>query len=103
MLAYLANQLADRALRLVRAAATDEERGIFLAKRVKPAVGANGGARNVARGLPAADGGCEAANFFRRIGHLVDMGEVDPGEELQEIERKVGRRSGQDHRHDRKV
>ena len=29
------------------------------------------------------------------------MREVDPGEDLEKIERTIGRRFGQDHRHDR--
>ena len=53
------------------------------------------------RSLPALDGRQKVLKLVRRIGHLCDMREVDPGEDPEKIERRIGRRFGQDHRHDR--
>ena len=83
MLADFAQELADRALRLARAAAAEEEGGVLLPEGVEPAVGADGFARNIPGRRRAADGGQEAVKLVRRIGYFCDLGEVDPGEDLR--------------------
>src|SRR5262245_37462274 len=100
MLAHLADQFADRAVRIVCAAATEEERGILFPECVKPSIGTGGLHYWSCGRLLAADSCQKACNLLRRIGHFCDVREIDPGEKPEKIERRIDPRLWQDHRHD---
>src|SRR5262249_42324660 len=67
---------------------------------VETAIRANGFAYGVPRRWRASDSRHQTRKLVWRIRHLCDAREIDPGKEVQKIERSVGRSFWQDHRHD---
>src|SRR5262245_23887204 len=102
MLADLSHQIADRAVRVVGAAAAEDEGGVFFAECIQAPVGPKWLSDPHRPRLLALDYRQELIEFGRRISHLVDVGEVYPGQELHKVERMIDRRGGQDHRNYRK-
>ena len=93
VLADLADQLVDSA------APAEEECRVLLAERIEAAVGTDRFLYG-AFGL-AADRREQSRQRVRRLGHVRGLGKVDPGQQMEKVERPVGRRSRQHHRDDR--
>src|SRR5262249_56806966 len=68
---------------------------------VEPSVWADGITRGFCRRWLAVNGPQKLLKHVRCIEHSRDVGEVDPGENAEIIERGVSRSRGQDHWHDR--
>src|SRR5262249_44724318 len=99
MLAHLADQLPDGAVRIICAAAAEEERCILLAEGLEPPVRADGLPHYICRRGRAVDGRQKACNLVGRVGHSRDEGEIDPGEKLEKTYRRIAC-LGQDYRYE---
>src|SRR4051795_10130338 len=101
VVAEFLHQLTDRTLELGWTPSAKEECGILFPESVEPTVGADGFPYSVPRRWRAADGRQQARKFVWRIRHLCDVREIDPGKEVQKVERPIGCGFRQDHWHDR--
>src|SRR5262249_13491062 len=79
MLAYLAYKLADWALRFAHAAPAEEEGRVFFPECVESSTWTDDLARIPVTRLSTSDGPQETLKLVRRIGHLLNPREIDPG------------------------
>jgi hypothetical protein len=74
---------------LIGTATTNEKGRILFAKDLEPPIGAYSPSSFTTVRQMATDRGGQAPQFLGRIGHFGNLGEVDPGKQLQEVKGKV--------------
>src|SRR6516164_5561462 len=86
---HLADKFANGSVRIVWAAAAEEERRVLFPECVEATVGADGLAHHFGQCPAATNGPYKLLEDVGRVGHSAGMGEVDPGQNAEKIERGI--------------